>query len=907
MIRSLRRFYCISYFSFFLGIALLLPDREATVIAERQRLPQDSGIAGLEQMLRKLQTTARLIHTTAHPDDEDSGMLTLESRGVGASVLLLTLNRGEGGQNKTGSELFDALGVLRTLELQAADDDYGVEQRFTRVVDFGFSKSADETFNKWQGREVALGDMVRVIRTFRPDVLVSRFQGTPRDGHGNHQASGYLTLDAFKYAGDPNRFPEQIKEGLQPWQPKKLYVDTVRANEEYTLRLNTGFYDPALGESYAQLALEGLSHQLSQGAGGNRAGDGPRYTYYKLVDSVLPHRPAPGMREQNFFDGIDTTLPGLASRLENEEPQVPFLRKALQELEHNVNEATNAFVPNDPSRAASSLMTGLNAVTQLISQIENSTLSPAAKIELLTHLRTKQRQFERAANLATAVSLEVFVDPAGGRPGEAGEFTPPQQTLQIAIPGQTFRLTAQLNNRRPQKISADQIQLNVPTGWKVSSVERNLKTLEPGESAFERFEVTVPADASYTRPYWHRQNVQTETIYRWDAPPYFTLPFPPCPVQARAIYTLNGKTGGITSGAQVKSIDPMYGQEQRPLAVGPPLSVELQPETQVIATNREVSGEVAVGVRSHVMGGAKAELKLELPKGWRVEPAAQPLIFDHEGEVSNLKFKVTPDTLKEGRYEVRAVAEYQGKSYAEGFTLVSRRDLGSFYFYRPAVQRVSVVDVKVPEQIKVGYIPGAGDEIQAVLQQVGVDVERIGPSELAAGDLSRFKTIVLGIRAYDVRSDVGENNKRLLDFVSNGGTLVVQYNQNIDAFNAGHFTPYPTAASLDRVTVEEAPVEILSPRDEVFQTPNPVTSSDFEGWVQERGLYFWNKWDDHFQPLLSSHDPGEQGLKGGLLRAQYGKGTYIFTGYAFFRQLPAGVPGAIRLFVNLISAGHNGK
>ncbi|MGH9763913.1 MAG: PIG-L family deacetylase, partial [Blastocatellia bacterium] len=320
-----------------LALTVLLLPRPAMrlrrVLADEQKPQVDSGVAGLEQELRKLQTTARMIHTTAHPDDEDGGMLAYESRGTGASVLLMTLNRGEGGQNKTGSELFDALGVLRTLELLAADDYYGVQQRFSRVVDFGFSKNANETFTQWKGHDIPLADMVRVIRTFRPDVLVSRFQGAPRDGHGHHQAAGILTPEAFKAAADPNRFPEQIKEGLLPWQPKKLYTDNVRPNEDYTVRVDTGTYDPVLGMSYLQFALEGLDHQLSQGSGGIKAPPGHRYSYYKLLDSTVPTTGLKGGHEQSFFDGIDTSLVGLASRLGSEEAKTPFLKPALSDLQ----------------------------------------------------------------------------------------------------------------------------------------------------------------------------------------------------------------------------------------------------------------------------------------------------------------------------------------------------------------------------------------------------------------------------------------------------------------------------------------------------------------------------------------------------------------------------------------------
>ena len=316
---------------------------------------------------------------------------------------------------------------------------------------------------------------------------------------------------------------------------------------------------------------------------------------------------------------------------------------------------------------------------------------------------------------------------------------------------------------------------------------------------------------------------------------------------------------------------------------------------------------MTVGVTSNLNREARGVLRLELPAGWRSEPAQFAVKFTRRGEKQDFQFKVFPAGLQEGRAKIRAVLDAEGEKFSEGYTLVTREDLGSFYYYQPAVQRVSIVDVKAPHDLKVGYIMGAGDDIPTVLKQVGMDVTLIPPEKLASEDLSRYGTIVLGIRAYDTQKDVAANNKKLLDFVAAGGTLVVQYNAGVGDFNGGHFTPYPAELSRARVSVEEAPVEILAPEDGVFHYPNAITARDFDGWVQERGLYFMDKWDEHFKPLLSCHDPGEDAQKGGLLRAQYGKGTYIYTGYAFFRQLPAGVPGAVRLYVNLLSAGHEGR
>src|SRR5258707_8691703 len=367
--------------------------------SDTRPLPEDRGAVHLYQLLTKLKTTARLMQAVAHPDDEDGGLLTLEARGKGATVTLFTVTRGEGGQNKFGAESSDELGILRTLELLEADKYYGVEQRFSHVVDFGFSKTAEETFNKWHGHDVALADLVRAVRMFRPDVLTSRFSGTPRDGHGHHQASAILTVEAFRAAADPNKFPEQIKEGLLPWQAKKLYLGNPPrmftggniADEDYTVKLDIGEYSPLLGMSYTQFALEGLAHQTSQGTGGIRVPPGPRYTYYKLTDSVLA-KPA-AAHEGDFFDGIDTSLVGLAARLGAEEAKVPFLRPALESLQKHVDEATQTFSLQDTSRCAEPLIKGRAETSDLMKRVEASPLSDASKADLLASLRTEKAYF----------------------------------------------------------------------------------------------------------------------------------------------------------------------------------------------------------------------------------------------------------------------------------------------------------------------------------------------------------------------------------------------------------------------------------------------------------------------------------------------------------------------------------
>jgi len=888
-------------------------------------LPQEMGAAGLREELLRLQTTARLMHTTAHPDDEDGGLLTLESRGKGVSALLMTLTRGEGGQNKLGSNLFDVLGVLRALELTASDRYYGVAQRFSRVADFGYSKKAEETFQKWHGHEIALGDMVRVIRTFRPDVLIARFSGTERDGHGHHQASSLLTREAFRAAADPNRFPEQIKEGLLPWQVKKLYIGlvcgfgaTTCPAENYTVKLNTGVWSPDLNASYVQFAMQGLKHQLSQGAGNWTVEAGDRFVFYKLVDSVVTSPKDKDGHEQNFFDGIDTSLPGLAGQLGEEEKKADWLRPALSEIAMEIQRA-DAASKQDPQGAAGSLFPAVAQLRVLLNRVENGDLSAPAKLDLLTALREKQEQAERALALSLGVTLSAEV-----RAENSDAKLPPEKEALTAVsPGQEFSLAVKFHNGSKYPLTLDKVALEGMWEW-TQEKARLVKTVAPGADYTTTFAMKVPEGISYTRPYWHRDDPETDTLNTIDNPRYLTLPFPPDPFHARVEYALAGKktiaqamegkgsvaksstslAGNISAPVEVPFLNERGIEEKRRLATAPAFSVMLDPGEQVIPVDGGAARTVKVSVQTNVSGASAGTLRLESPSGWRVEPETVPVKLEHRGAKQDFEFKVFPSTLMEERRQIRAVLT-QGKSkFNEGYSLVTREDLGSAYYYQPALQRVSIVNVKLPEGLKVGYIMGAGDEIPTVLSQVGMDVIMIEPAKLASEDLSRFGTIVVGIRAYDTQKEVIANNKKLLDFVSNGGTLLVQYNASASDFNSGHYTPYRTLLSRDRVSVEDAPVQILEPANPVFRYPNQITQKDFEGWIQERGLYFMDSWDNQYTALLESHDPGENEQKGGLLEAKYGKGIYIYTGYAFFRQLPAGVPGAIRLYVNLLSAGH---
>jgi LmbE family N-acetylglucosaminyl deacetylase len=697
-------------------------------------IPQDQGMAGLRLELLRLSTTARLMQVVAHPDDEDGGMLTLEARGRGVSTLLMTLNRGEGGQNKIGSNLSDVLGVLRAEELLASDQHYGVQDRFSHVADFGFSKTADETFEKWGGHDPALADIVRVIRTFHPDVLVPRFSGTTRDGHGNHQASSILTQEAFKAAADPKRFPEQIAEGLQPWQAKKLYIGNVCqfgaqtcADADWTLKLNTGEKSAELGMTYAQFAMQGLRHQASQDLAGRSVDAGDRFTFYRMVQSVVPSAAKDG-HEKNFFDGIDTTWPGLAASLGMEEKKVPHLRQELEGIARDVADATQSAKGNDAAPTAAPLMKIVASLKRVNEEVRSSALSAGAKVDLLTRIEEKQQQAETALNLALGVSLTADVSSDGQR-----EIHPLKEAdaLTTVSPRQEFLVAVTLHNGSTQPLVIDHIKLEVPAGWNTISGKTKPETVKPGADLHADFRMTVPKNTTYTRPYWHRDNPDVEAVNHVDDPKYATLPFPPPALRARVEYSVNTSgaaktTNGINAVVVTPFLDEAGKERTRPLAIVPAFSVMLEPGTQVISTHNGSTTNVAVGITSDRTREAHGMLRLELPQGWRSEPAQLAVDFKHRGEKQDFQFKVIPAGLQTGRTTVRAVLESEGEKYSEGYTLVTREDLGSFYYYQPARQRVSIVDVQAPHDLKVGYIMGAGDDIPTILKQVGMEAWRGG-------------------------------------------------------------------------------------------------------------------------------------------------------------------------------------
>jgi hypothetical protein len=631
--------------------------------------------------------------------------------------------------------------------------------------------------------------------------------------------------------------------------------------------------------SYLQFALQGLRHQVSQGVGSANAPSGKRFVRYKLIDSVLPNTLDANGHERDFFDGIDTSIAGLGKRLGADAHKAERLQGMFRDLQSKLDAAAEA-AKKDPHAAAKPLAEADGILGQITKEIERVNLGKVVRDDLAAHL-PMQVDVEHAINLAEGATIEAKT---------TASATP---SAQLVVPGQQF--TVAVNLHAPANAKLRDAKLLVPEGWNVVETDGAKSPLE------KRFIVHVARTAQYTKPYFHRDNADTDTIYKIDNPADLGLPFVPAPVKADVEYEVDGITSHVIEPVLADSVLE-GGTRSVPIAVAPEASVLFEEPSRVVRTDQTQPVEVTVRVRSGVDEIRDGALSLITGSAWRVEPASQPVEMKGKGTEKSYKFFLFPNADRELRFEIHAKLTISGRDYYQGYSTVTRSDLATAYYYQPAIERVSVVRLQLPQNYSVGYIMGAGDDIPTVLRQAGLSVKMISKEELESGDLSKYRAIVLGIRAYDVNDDVKKNNARLLSFVEKGGTLVVQYNSAVGDFTSGNYAPYPLELSRDRVSVEQAPVEILDAKDLVFNDPNDIGQADFDGWVQERGLYFAKSWGGKFVPLLRSNDSGEPPLDGGLVRAWYGKGTYIYTGYAFFRQLPNGVPGALRLFVNLLSA-----
>jgi LmbE family N-acetylglucosaminyl deacetylase len=865
-------------------------------------LPANHGAAALWQSLKKLHTRASLIMITAHPDDEDGGMLTYESRRQGARVALLTLNRGEGGANVMSSDYFDALGLVRTEELLAADRYYGVDQFWTRVVDYGFSKTMDESLSKWT-RDRVLYDVVRVVRMVRPLVITSVFVGGPSDGHGNHQTAGLMAKEVYRLAGDPTVFPEQIKAGLKPWTPLKDYARAPFSRRGNTssmavnLEIPEGIYDPSLGLNYLQVSREGLGHQKSQNGGTGIPAAGPMMSAYHRFDS----RVAVADKEQSFFDGIDTSLAGIATLAKGE---VAFLVDGLTQINADVEQAMDQFSAAQPDKVAPLLASGLKGTIALLDRLSRSDLSQDAKYDIAHELNIKRAQFNDALAEALGIAVSATVSPATEPDPRVAMFMGEPDTFRIAIPGQTFGVKVQIVNQSSVPVSLRRVSLTPVESkwWSISDAKVASGDLTPNQLVTATFRATVAADAAYTRPYFSRPNIE-QPYYDILDERYLNLPRSPYPLSASVEMTYDGAPIEVDQVVQTVRRVTGSGQVLKPLVVGPAISVSISPRAGIVPLDSK-SFPVTAVVHSNVKGPAKGTLRVELPSGWRSTPESAEFSAAQEGEDHSVAFQVTPGKLAEKSYEITAVASYSGRTYREGYQVTGYNGLRPYFLYTSSSYRTTGVDVKVAPGLKAAYIMGSGDDVPASLEHLGIKVSFLTAADLAGGDLSKYDVILLGVRTYAVRDDLRTYNNRLLEYVRNGGVVIVEYNTPEYDHNYGPY-PYVMGNNPEEVTDEASKVDILAPANPVFNWPNKITGNDFRGWAEERGSKWMQSWDSHYEALLATNDAGQAPQKGGLLYAKYGKGIYIYNAYAFYRQLPEGVPGAYRIFANMVSLPKN--
>jgi len=805
-----------------------------------QPLAVDQGSTGLWQRLLKLRTTASALHTTAHPDDEHAGTLTYLSRGLGARTALLTLNRGESGANAIGTELFDELGLIRTEELRLAGRYYGLDdQYFTTAIDYGFSKTLDEALRNWD-REAVLRDMVRVLRINRPLVVVSRFHGSERDGHGHHQAAGVLTPEAVRAAGDPAMFPEQITdEGLRPWQPLKFYRGGVRDSEPWHVRLDVGQHSPWLGASYHNVGMYGRSLQRSQTSGRTRERLGAVLYHY---EQLLAEGAA---QETGLFDGLNTSISGLF-HLTGEAPSVGPA-DLLTAIEGHVEEAVGRFNVQRPSAVVPDLVLGLRKTRAALALL-------AAQPEAAFMLRIKARQFIDAIHAALGLRFTAMARPAGKE--VASSPWAPLPRMGVVVPGQTFRVEVSLLNPSDVSILPMSMTVEAPVGWTVETREGEMPMLGANRRQVIDVGVRVPEQPTYSGRYFYRSSIRKNQYQVRDSASLH-LPARPPRLMATASFVVDGEPMMIRTPVRTREANLPYGYVLRELKVAPALVVNVAPEQRIVPVGREGAViDVQVEVLHNEPSAMAGTLRLEAPAGWQVEPAHHPFAFSRAGQRQPFTFRVTLPRLGHTDYTLRVVATANGKAYGEGYEIIRQRDLETNYLYEPAVVRVRGLDVDVAENLSVGYVMGVGDDVPAGIEQLGATVHLLTAENLASGDLTVYDALVVGTRAYAVRRDLRTYNDRLLAYAEGGGNLIVLY--QTPEFVPDEMAPYPALLPrrAEEVSEQDAPVTVLEPAHPVFNVPNRITPADYDDWVEQRGSKFFAEWDPAYTPLIETHDNG---------------------------------------------------
>jgi GlcNAc-PI de-N-acetylase/alpha-galactosidase-like protein len=877
----------------------------------------DSGHVALGLALRRLNVSGTFMQAPAHPDDETNALFALFTHGMGLRSVDVQNNRGEGGQNEIGPELFRELGVLRTSELLAAHRIDGAEQYFTRAIDYGYSFDPEEVINKW-GRDAIVGDYVRLIRTLRPEVLVTmNIQGG--GGDRAHEATTVLVREAYRAAGDPARYPEQIGEGLHAWQPRKLYfsagfggggrggrggrgggADASNAGAPPTrvTRVNMATYDELLGRTYAQIGADAHSNHKCQGtsglpalpgiAGGRGGGGGGQY---QLVDSTIPGQLQKD--ESSLFDGIDITLSGLAQFAGPNPPEA--LSTSLAAIVEQGAIAKKTFDDGNDAATAAPIDMGLASLRALRARLGAMRLSDAARYEIDYRLKIEERDYEDALLAAHGLTFDAIADDG------------------LVVAGQPVKLSAVAVNRGGSDvdISASVAGVDGQPGCGPMSIKK------AGGVFTCLTDARVPANAALTSPYfsdayWKAPSNPAINIFQPGVP--FGVPFAPTPFRV----TFHVKAGGAEVARdlpiQYRYVRDIYnGDKRMELNVVPAFSVRMTPPLAVMpaaaasgASGRPLDREIHVAVTNGTKAAADAVVALDLPAGWTATPASSPIGFTREDESLSARFVVTaPAQVKAGEYILRAIVTSTAtgaQRFASGYQEIEYPHIQRRQIIKPAEVSLRVVDVKIAPNLTVGYVNGVGDQVPPAIEQLGAKLSFIEQDELAWGDLSKYDAIVTGVRAYERRDDLRAYNRRLIEYAQRGGTVIVQYNKY--EFNQSQYGPYPAQVSGSRVSDETVPVKILVPGHPVFNFPNKLGASTWANWVQERGLYFLGQKDPNYVDLVSMTDsfqdnPGEK--LGSLVEARVGSGRWLYLGLGLWRQLPSGTTGAYTLLANLLS------
>jgi LmbE family N-acetylglucosaminyl deacetylase len=827
-----------------------LPIRAPQVAAQQEAAAPGRGtsVADTLEAIQQARVVTRVLFIVAHPDDEASTLLTYLPHGLGADTSLLTLNRGEGGQNAIGPEQGKQLGILRSAELSAAMNVEGPHLYFTRVVDFGFSKTLKETLEMWQGR--ALEDMVRVIRTVRPNIVVNGW-GSQKTGHGNHQASGYLTPKAVEAAADPAQYPDQIAEGLKPWHAEMI-LDPVRAqgqNPDEKVDYTGAWVVPAdeispiWGRSYRDISIEGYVHHRSQGV--------TPFLNSPFLRRPYGLKPATGGGGPPSPADFAQPITSLASVM-----PVPAGQQ-LAATDHALEQAQMAAEKLDWPSAVRCIAEAGKQIASLEDQAKGSPDSRAANA--ISELDQVRGRINHALADAAAIKIISNADRSD------------------LVAGESFNVRAEVAHRADVPAVFSNPALTLPLGWTITKQE-----VKDGST---NFSVALPAgaQASYTPGDW-------------------MYPFPPAMVSARTHVEVEGYAFDFTTPVQSLHASTVSVLSY-PLRIVPPVALTPEPQQYVVVETRQPKQfDIFARVHSFAQTPSQVMVGVDVPSGWKA-PTPEAVEFSGAGD-RLVHLAVTPPAkIAAGNYELKAYAKRGAETFE--MSLEPLPSLPTYLWSAPATVPVHAFAIMIPGHLRVGYIAAENDAIPDSLRRLGVEVEMLDASALAFGDLSRFDSIVLGLRAYELRSDVVAGNRRLLDYAAGGGTLVVQ-DQRPAIWDALKPAPFPaTIGAGPRVTDENAAVTFADPASPLLNFPNKITARDFDGWVQERGLYFWEKWDPQYHAVLSMRDPGEKDLTGGLVWIRTGKGAYIYTGLSFSRQLPEGNAGAFRLFVNLLSQSRN--